>query len=53
MARQWTEQDKQKAAKELENARQNVRELGPLATNTDRKRVEKAEKHFKKVTGRK
>jgi hypothetical protein len=53
MGRSWTEQDKQSAATELENARQNVLLLGSRVTRTDVKRVEKAEKHFEKVTGKK
>lgn len=49
----YTEQEKQAAAKALEAARQTVRELGTRATNTDRKRVEQAEKNYKKVVGKK
>jgi hypothetical protein len=52
MAKIYTEQEKQAAATELENARQNIRILGPRATNTDRKRVEKAEKQLNKVLGK-
>lgn len=48
----WTEDDKQRAATELMNARQNLKELGPLARKADVDRVTKAEKEYKKITGR-
>ena len=49
----WTEEDKQKAATELMNARQNLKELGSLARESDRERVKKAKQKYQQVTGRK
>lgn len=49
----FSNQEKIKAAEELENARQAMRDLGRKATNTDRKRVESAEKNYYRVMGRK
>ncbi len=48
----WTEDDKQRAATELMNARQNLKELGPLARPADVARVKEAKKNYKKITGR-
>ena len=45
----YSEKAKLQAAKDLENARQQVRLLGSTATRTDIKRVENAQKHFDKV----
>lgn len=49
----WTEQDKQKAATELINARQNLKLLGPNANKADVDRVKRAKADYEKKTGRK
>ncbi len=52
MAKEYSAAEKLAAAKQLEDARQHVRELGSAATLTDRRSVTKAEKHYNKVMGR-
>lgn len=49
---EWTEDDKLRVSTELLNARQNLKELGPLARKEDVDRVIKAKKDYKKITGR-
>jgi hypothetical protein len=48
----WTEDDKQRAATELINARQNLKLLGPNARKSDIDRVERAKAAYRKKTGR-
>lgn len=49
----YSSEDKIKAAKELENARQAIRDRGGFGTLAERRRVEKAEKAYNKVCGKK